>query len=312
MSNTVNQLKIELAMNMIETQPAMELTGALTASEGTGLGPSETQKRNGGQKPIWVLVLVGLYALALLGVLGLFTFQMTTGERENMIVGAVGIAMVLLSQVSLLWVPVHLARRRPVRRHSLWLPLITSGALFALLVLVLGCTAACRLGEILEAQSVNTDYYADVWSVAPLALMVASWITWVAIYYRMSACQKPEQIALTLHRRLLQGSVLQLLICGTALAIPHDWRFAFGYPFFHLPFTLQTLIALVGSLCIGALVMFLALGPAVVMLYVRRCMDVRLTSENTLPPAAQKRRVLAWSILAGMVAVMFIFLFLVV
>ena len=102
MSNTVNQLKIELAMNMIETQPAMELTGALTASEGTGLGPSETQKRNGGQKPIWVLVLVGLYALALLGVLGLFTFQMTTGERENMIVGAVGIAMVLLFQVSFL------------------------------------------------------------------------------------------------------------------------------------------------------------------------------------------------------------------
>ena len=71
------------------------------------------------------------------------------------------------------------------------------------------------------------------------------------------------------------------------------------------------LVALVAGVCLGPSVIFLALGPAVAMLYVRRCTDVRLTSESTLPPAAQKRRVLAWSILAGVVVVMFSVLFLV-
>ena len=229
-------------MNMIETQPAMEFTAALTASEAPRLGAPETRKRRDGRKPIWVLVLVGLYALACLGALGLFISQVTTGTYEGIIGGAVGIAMVLISQVSLLWVPIRLARRSPVRRRSLWFPLITSGALFAFLVLVLGCAAAGRLGEILEARSVSTDCYEDVCFWAARALAVASWIAWVAIYYPMSASQEPEAIALTLHRRLLQGSLVQLVICGTAFAAPHDWHFAFVYAGgFHASFNFYTL-----------------------------------------------------------------------
>jgi len=297
---------------MIETQPAMEFTAVLTASEATHLGAPETRKRHGGRRPIWVLVLAGLYALAFLAALGLCISQVTTGTCEGIFGGAAGIAMLLISQVSLLWVPIRLARRRPVRRRSLWFPLITSGALFALLVLVLGCAAAGRLGEILEARSVSTDCYEDVCFWAARALSVAVWIAWVAIYYRMSASQEPQEIGLTLHRRLLQGSLVQLAICGAAIAAPHDWNFAFVYAGgFHASFNFYTLIALATGVCLGPSIIFLALGPAVTMLYVRRCTDVRLTSESTAPPAAQKRRVLGWSILAGVVVVIFSVLFLV-
>jgi hypothetical protein len=300
-------------MNMTQTQPTMELTVALAASETTGRGRSETQQRQGGRKPIWVLVLVGLYALALIGALGILTFQMAAGERECKFVWAVSTAFFLVSQVSLLWVPVRLARRRPVHRRTLWFPLMISGALFALLVLVLGWAAGARLGEILEDRLVSTDYYEDVWFLAPLALAVGSWIAWVASYYRLSATRNPQSIALTLHRRLLQGSLLLLLLSGAALALPHNWGFAFAFSgsHFHLPFTFWIFVALGTGLYIGSLVMFLALAPAAAMLYVRRCMDVPLTSENNPPPATKERGGLAWSILAGTVAALFLLLFLV-
>jgi hypothetical protein len=263
-----------------------------TATEATGLGPSETQKRVVGGRPLWVFVVTGLYALALFGAVGVLVFHASDQKDDGLVAAVVLIAIVVLSQAGLLLVPVRIALRRPIRRGSLWLPLVTSGLLFGLLVLALGWVAMGLLSERAP------DRLIPVVLRTFAALAVASWIVWVIAFYRMSASRHPEGIGLALHKWLLKGSVLELLIAVPAHIVERQRDLC------------SASVATFLGVCTGISVMFLAFGPAVAVLYVRRCMNLQPASANTLSPEAQKRRVLVWSILAGLAAALFLFLIL--
>ena len=271
-------------MNGNERIPSLSST-----HEPTGLGPSEAQKRVIGGKPIWVLVVAGLYVSALLAALGLLVFG-TSGPKGSELAGMAVIAIVVLSQAGLLLVPVRLARRRPSRRGALWLPLLASGALLSLLVLAVGF-AACGLLAERAPDGFNRIVF---WSF--VALAVASWIAWVIVFYQMSAARTPEGIGLALHTWLLKGSILELLVAIPAHIIERqrDLCSASWITFW--------------GVCTGMSVMFLAFGPALVILYVRRVLNLQPASAHALSPEAQKRRVLVWSILAGLAAALFLFL----
>ena len=263
-----------------------------TARGATGLGPSETQRQVLGGKPGWVLVVVGLYAFALLAPLGLLVSRLGPQRSGDLARGLVLIAAVLLSQVGLVVVPLRVARRRPIRRSALWIPLVTSGALLALLVGALGMAASGLL------QDRAPDSVGTAVGYAFAALAVGSWIVWVAVFYRMSATQEPEGIGLALHQWLLKGSVLELLIALPAHIIERQRDKCSS--------SVETFL----GVCTGLSIMLLAFGPAVAVLYIRRWMNIQPKSVCTLSPETQKRRVLIWSLLAGLASALLLILIL--
>src|SRR5688572_10234880 len=149
-------------------------------------------------RPWWVYVLVGAYALLVAGLLALATW-MPMEEQDNLIyVMAGAIVVMLLCGASLVIVPVRAVRRRPVTRRSLRLPLIASSILAA----GLAFGGAIAYGEY--------AYVEASWPIYGAVAIV--WALWTLVFTLLSFKRVPEVVANKLHRWLLAGSVLELLI----------------------------------------------------------------------------------------------------
>src|SRR5687768_10166394 len=80
-----------------------------------------------GPRPWWVYALVGVYALLVAGLLALATWMPMEDQDSLVQVMAGAIVVMLLCGASLVVIPVRAARRRPVSRRSLRLPILASG-----------------------------------------------------------------------------------------------------------------------------------------------------------------------------------------
>src|SRR5687768_14039383 len=76
-----------------------------------------------GNRPLWVYVLVVVYALLIAGILALATYLPLVDDDTltHMLAGA--ILVLLMCGASLIVVPVRAVRQRPVSRGSLWVPI---------------------------------------------------------------------------------------------------------------------------------------------------------------------------------------------
>ena len=136
-------------------------------------------------------------------------------------------------------------------RRSLWFPLIGSGLMAGILVFGGGIA----LWEWLKLES---DYSA--WIVVGVAAL--SWALWALVFWRMSASRDPASIASRLHRWLLAGSVLELLVAvPTHLVVRRREECCAG-------------IATGIGICAGVAVMLLSFGPSIGFLYYRRWKQV--------------------------------------
>jgi len=242
-----------------------------------GLGPSESQKKIIGKgKPIWVIAVVACYGLALVALLALCLIAMLDdGDTEAIITGAIVLLIVIVSQAGLLLVPVTIPSRRPVRRGSLLFPLIASGLLVGCLV----AGAGAALSELAEAEALFWLF---------VAVAVVSWIIWVIVFYTMSAATDPTSVACRLHKSLLKGSVLELLVAVSAhIVVRRRTECSAGIMTF-------------AGICTGLAVAFIAFGPAVVILYIDRCMHIRPVIQSGLSHAQRRRRLLLWSLLVAL------------
>src|SRR5258706_3178685 len=80
-------------------------------------------------RPKWVYAIVIVYALLILGLI-LFMVIPLAQQRDSLLVPVViTIAVLILGQTSLIFVPVRVASRRPMTKRSLWFPLLGSGML---------------------------------------------------------------------------------------------------------------------------------------------------------------------------------------
>src|SRR3989440_2529222 len=153
------------------------------------------------RRPKWVYAILIVYALLILGLI-LFMVIPLAQQRDSLLVPVViTIAVLVVGQTSLIFVPVRVASRRPMTRRSLWFPLLGSGMLAGILVLGGGIA----LWEWLKFTS-----DASGWMVVGIA--AASWGLWSFVFWRMAASSDPASIASRLHRWLLAGSVLELLV----------------------------------------------------------------------------------------------------
>jgi len=201
-----------------------------------------------GSRRWWVYAVVGGYLLLVAVLLSLPAWVGLFGDASShdMAVLVICIASVVLSGLSLVLVPVRKARRRPVTRRSIWIPIIGSGALAA--VLALGASLAL------------SEYFQIAFEGGgSLVLAVgAVWAGWTGIFGIIAMRGKVEGVGSWLHRSLIAGSALELLVavpCHIVVRRRHDCCAGIGTG---------------TGICLGIVVMFVALGPSVLLLFYRR------------------------------------------
>jgi hypothetical protein len=226
------------------TAPANPATGRLQYESAVPETPS--------RRPVWVYAVVGVYALIMLGLAVMpVVLPLLLGEGFSLTLFVV-VSSLLLCEMALLFVPVRASMRRPVTRRALWVPLLASGFLVALLALGAGFA-------ITEYRKWTDNGAGKV----VLAAAGAVWLVWTAVFWTMSRRTGPEGVAARLHRWLLAGSVLELLVAvPTHVVVRRRDECCAG-------------IGTGLGICAGVAVMLLAFGPSVVFLYYRRWQQIR-------------------------------------
>src|SRR5213596_696846 len=90
---------------------------------------TETRRR-----PKWVLIILITYAVLILGTIGAIVIPLAHLRDSLLTPAAIAIAVLMIGQTSLIFVPVRVASRRPLTRRSLWFPLLGSGLMAGILV----------------------------------------------------------------------------------------------------------------------------------------------------------------------------------
>lgn len=200
-----------------------------------------------GPRPAWVYAVATVYLLLLLGVVSLpvWSYFAMGGDTGSVVFVTILVAALLLGGVSLILIPVRVARRRPVRRRSVWFPIIGSGLLIALLVL----GAAAAICEYLTNQVMG-------WYLLIVAGLC--WAGWSVLFAVIALPGSPEGLPMRLHRWLIGGSVLELLVAvPTHVVVRRRPDCCAG-------------IATGFGICLGVAVMFVSFGPSVLLLFYRR------------------------------------------
>ena len=209
-----------------------------------------------GGAPAWVWVLAGVYLLMLAGLASLpLIIAFTDGPREVIASAAVLAAVLLVSEFALLIVPIRVASRRPVTRTPFWIALVVGSLLGGVLVaaLVYGLVEL-GLGKIPEESG-------TVWWLP--TVLLAAWGFWFAVFASMKSLDPAAAGAPAnrLHRYLLAGSIAELLVAVPAHIVVRNRTYCCA------GFATGTAIVT------GVVVMLLAFGPSVAILFYRRWKD---------------------------------------
>jgi hypothetical protein len=161
------------------------------------------------------------------------------------------LAVMVISQFTLLTVPVRVAGRRPITRGSVWRTVLATG----LMAGGLAAGALLSIGEFVYADHLF-DYDWEGWSILILALL--TWCFWSLIFVRMSGSTPPADLISRQCRWLFKGSILELLI-AVPTHIVARWR----------DYCCAGAMTFLG-LTMGISVMLFAFGPAVLFLFMER------------------------------------------
>ncbi len=208
--------------------------------------------------PAWVWGVVAAYLMILVGGL-IFPMWVMRDDTNLMVWLSVLLLPLLAAWFALLKIPVKVMNRRPVTKRSLWVPLVGSGFLMG--VLVAGASAA--MGEWLLG-----SIHHELLPVLPICVGLAGWLCWGVVFWLISIGRGPESVGMRLHRWLLAGSALELLIAVPAhVMVRRREECCAG-------------VATGVGICFGLVVMFVAFGPSVVLLYHKRAREI--TPKNRL------------------------------
>jgi hypothetical protein len=205
-----------------------------------------------GPRPRWVYVVAGIYLFLVGGLLTspLWLVWLWSVGKEDRILLAVMVSVLAMSGLTLMIVPVRTIRRRQVTRRSVWFPIIGSGLLIGGLVLGGGMAFEEFLNE-------NGDIATELVIAAGIV-----WILWSAIFIWITFSVDPAGIGMKLHRFLIAGSVLELLIAVPTHIVVR-----------RRPDCCAGMLTGMG-ICIGVVVMFVAFGPSVLLLFYRRWVKI--------------------------------------
>lgn len=204
-------------------------------------------------------MVVALYfgALALLALpLGLL-WNFNAREWMEYLPWAWGVAAVFAgAQATLLIVPAALARERPVGRRRLLIPVITTGVLLCLLMLV----GLASLTFALTGDDVDKKIAPKLIPLLPLPFL---WCVWGWIFYAYFKTRDPGALMARLMKGMLRGSILELLVAVPSHVIVRH-RNDCCAP-----------VATFAGIVTGLSLMLMSFGPGVLFLFARRFRELR-------------------------------------
>jgi hypothetical protein len=228
--------------------------------------------------PAWVWVIIAFYLMLVAALLVTpIWLRSSVSLNGTLILGAV-VCVLILCGLALLWIPVRVARGRPVARRSILIPIAAAGLLLGGLVLGGGwalaelCAPEVRVtygGSGMEHTPSNNT----LWAIAAAAGAV--WIAWLVIFAIVTRRRNPTGLGMTLHRALIAGSLLELLVAVPAHIIVRQRNECCAGIFTGI------------GICLGIAIAIIAFGPAVFLLYHRRCRQIAVP-----PPLRSEARVI--------------------
>jgi hypothetical protein len=113
-------------------------------------------------------------------------------------------AILIVSQMLLLIIPVRIVKQRPKPQRGLWLTAIAAGALFAIVVLgIIWSIAAAIFGD---------DSIDGIVPLLALIFLLVNWIVWSCIFRAYARNVDPRSYIRRLMKWLLRGTILELLV----------------------------------------------------------------------------------------------------
>jgi hypothetical protein len=206
----------------------------------------------------WAILVAGLYLLILIvltvpAILLAFATKISVTEAvKSYSVWAywVWLAVMVISQLALLAVPVRVASRRPMTRGALWPTILAAG-------LMIGALAVGAVYSV--AEFLLRDKGPDSWIAwGGIGVGLVTWGVWAVIFHRAGRSEAPSDVVTRQCRLLLKGSILELLIAVPTHIVAR-----------YRDYCCAGFMTFVG-LTMGAAVMLFAYGPAVFYLFVER------------------------------------------
>ncbi|HCO95539.1 MAG TPA: hypothetical protein DIU00_16590 [Phycisphaerales bacterium] len=159
-------------------------------------------------------------------------------------------AIVIISQMLLLIIPVRIVKQRPKPRRGLWLTAVAAGALFAIVVLgIVWSVAATIFGD---------DTIEGIVPLLALIFLLANWIVWSCIFRTFARSSDPQCYIRRLLKWLLRGTILELLIAVPSHVIVR-----------HKDICCADCVTAAG-IATGLAVMLISFGPGIYFLYADR------------------------------------------
>jgi hypothetical protein len=232
-----------------------------------------------GPRRWWLHAVLGIYVLLVASLLSVPVWMPLELSGNIGAVAALAVVVLLLAAcgMALMIAPVRVIRRRPVTRRSIIVPILVSGLLLGGLVLG-GGMAAAQLFAPASSNGYYTHspatgkpdgYYTDHTASnsvlsGVIVAAIAVWIAWSVLFGIIARHSDPASLGMRLHRLLIAGSVLELLVAVPAHIIVRRRADCCGG-------------ILTGTgICIGIAVALVALGPTVLLLYVKRCRQIEI------------------------------------
>jgi hypothetical protein len=169
-------------------------------------------------------------------------------------------AVLIISQMLLLIIPVRMVKHRPEPRRSLWLTAIAAGALFAVVVLgIVWSIAAALFGD---------DSIEDSVPLFALIFLLLNWAAWCCIFRTFARNAGPHGYIRRLLKWLLRGTILELLVAVPSHIIVR-----------HKDVCCADCVTATG-IATGLAVMLISFGPGIYFLYAERIKSKK--SKNSL------------------------------
>ncbi len=180
-------------------------------------------------------------------------------------------AVLVLSEMFLLIIPVGIVKQRPKPQRGLWATAVAAGALFAIVALgMVWSVVAAVWGD---------DSIERITFLVALIFLLVNWVAWSCIFRAFARNADPGSYIRKLMKWLLRGTILELLIAVPSHVIVRhkDVCCAHG-------------ITAVG-IATGLTVMLMSFGPGIYFLYAERIQSRKPRIGNPKPAPLEEKNV---------------------
>lgn len=165
-------------------------------------------------------------------------------------------AILVISQILLLTIPIKIVKQRPKPQRGLWITAISAAVLFTIVILGI-------VWSIVAA--VSGDYSIEgIFFLFALIFLLVHWLVWSCIFRAFARNTEPLSYIRRLMKWLLHGSILELLIAVPSHVIVRHKDVCCAH------------VVTAAGIATGLAIMLVSFGPGIYFLYAERIESKKL------------------------------------